>query len=135
MILQPWMNPSNADLMMGLGIVQLIVFVVLIIVLGLVIETVFLKIALSIVDSKHTDFGDVFVTAIFCLLLGWIPIIGCLLCGAIIGSRHDTGFLVGIVVYILAILIGFVIVFLIAIAIVGAIYGVSVSIPFISSWF
>ncbi|MGV9205181.1 MAG: hypothetical protein ACOC44_14310, partial [Promethearchaeia archaeon] len=73
-------------------------------------------------------------TSILCVLLGWIPCLGCFLCGAVIGSRHDTGFLVGIVVYILAILIGYILTFFIAIAILSM-FGVSAAIPGLGAFF
>lgn len=93
------------------------------------IFTIFLKISLSIVKSKETAFKEIFVTAFACVLLGWIPCIGCLLSGAIINARHETGFLAGIIVYILAILIGYIIVFFVAIAIMSFAFGINVVLP------
>lgn len=114
----------------GLGIIELVVLLILIIVIMLLLNTIFLKIALGIVDAKHTDFGDVFTTALICALVGWIPCIGCILCWVVINSRHDTGFLMAIVVWLLTILIAFVIGLVIAIALVGVIFGVSPFLPF-----
>ncbi|MFO8019930.1 MAG: hypothetical protein R6U96_15000 [Promethearchaeia archaeon] len=122
------------DPMLGLSTFTFIILVIIVIVIGLIINSIFLKIALTLVDSRHTDFGDVFVTSIICVLFGWIPCLGCLLCGAVIGSRHDTGFFVGIVVYILAILIGYILTFIISLTIVSAIFGVSATIPALGSY-
>ena len=120
---------GGIDPMLGLSMTAFIVLIVLVIIIALLINTIFLKIALALVDSKHNDFGEVFVTSILCVLLGWIPCLGCFLCGAVISSRHGTGFLVGIVVYILAILIGYILTFFIAMAVVTAIFGVSAALP------
>ncbi|MGQ4873162.1 MAG: hypothetical protein ACP6IY_03725 [Promethearchaeia archaeon] len=126
MIFQIYDMPSGYSVIFSLSPIVMIVLFVLFIVIGLLLVTLFLKIALNLVKSKNNDFNDVFVTAIICVLLGWIPCLGCILCGLVIGARHDTGFLVGLLVYILAILIGLIISILISIALVSVIYGVSI---------
>ncbi len=117
--------------MFGLAITELIIVVVLVIIVSLLIEAIFLKIALGIVkNSKNTDFGSVFVTALVMALIGWIPCIGCILSWVVINSRHNTGFGMAIVVWILAGLIGLIVAVVIVIFIVGII-GIAVVIPFI----
>ncbi|MFX0034861.1 MAG: hypothetical protein ACFE9I_04370 [Candidatus Hermodarchaeota archaeon] len=124
MILQGWWT-------LGLGLVELLIFIILIIVISLLINALFLKIALSVVKSaRHTDFGEVFVTALIIALVGWIPCLGCILSWVIINSRHETGFGMAIVVWIIAILVGLIITVLLVIFIIGII-GITVTIPFI----
>ena len=103
----------------GLGLTGLLIFVLLIIIISLIFETIFLKIALGLFKAKHTDFGEVFVTSLICALIGWIPCIGCILSWVVINSRHDTGFGTAIVVWLLAIIIGLIITVFIVIAILG----------------
>jgi hypothetical protein len=115
----------------GLAITELIIVLVLIIIVSLLIEALFLKLALSIVkNAKNTEFGSVFVTALIMALIGWIPCIGCILSWVIINSRHKTGFGMAIVVWILAGLIALVVTVLIVIFIVG-LFGIAIVIPFL----
>ncbi|MBD3256449.1 MAG: hypothetical protein GF383_15230 [Candidatus Lokiarchaeota archaeon] len=109
----------------GLTVGILIVFILIIFFVVLFLYTIFLKISLSLVSSKNNDFGAVFITALLCALVGWIPCLGCILQWVIINSRHETGFGMAIVVWILAIVIGWIIGFFIAWAIIATIYGVS----------
>ncbi len=112
------------DWIFGLDILGWVVLIVLVIVLGLIINTILLKIALSLFKADNTDFGDIFVTALIMALIGWIPIIGCILCWVIINSRHDTGFGKAILVWLIAGLIGIILTFLI-------IWGIFIAINFI----
>lgn len=113
--------------LVGLGLVEIVIIIVLIIIIALLINTIFLKIALGLVDSKHTDFGQVFVTALICAILNIIPCIGCILGWFVINSRHETGLGMAIVVWLLAILIGLIITIFIVIAIVGLL-GITIAI-------
>ncbi len=97
----------------GWDLVAVITFIIIFILVFLFIITISLIIGLSVVKSKYNDFGSVFITALFCALVGWIPCIGCILCLLIIRARHDTGFLAAIVVWLIAFLIGFLITYLI----------------------
>ena len=76
----------------GLGVTGILLFLLFFIVLALVFDTIFLKIALGLVKAKHTDFGEVFITALINALIGWIPCLGCILSLVVINSRHDTGY-------------------------------------------
>jgi hypothetical protein len=107
----------------GLGITGILLFLLFLIVLALVIDTILLKIALGLVNAKHTDFGEVFITALINALIGWIPCLGCILSLIVINSRHDTGFGTAIVVWLLAVIIGFVIAFVIVIFVILPILG------------
>ncbi|TXT63399.1 MAG: membrane protein of unknown function [Promethearchaeota archaeon] len=87
---------------MALEIFEIIIIVVAFIIITLIIETIFLYMALKVANARNTDFGDVFVTALVMALVGWIPILGCILHWIIISSRHDTGFITAIGVWIFA---------------------------------
>ncbi|MHA1489069.1 MAG: hypothetical protein ACTSRI_05375 [Promethearchaeota archaeon] len=97
--MDPWVIISN------LGPIEIIILIIIVIFISLLINTICLKIGLAIFDSKNEEFGSVFVTALVCALIGWIPCIGCILCWVIINSRHDTGFLQAIVVWLIAAII------------------------------
>ena len=112
----PWTDPIGW--LLGLGIMTIIIIVVLFIVIGLLLNTVFLLLALKITDSKHTDFGEVFVTALIMALVSWIPCIGCILSWVIISNRHDTGIAKAIGIWLLAGLIPLLIIVGIVIAII-----------------
>ena len=107
----------------GFEITAIIVILVALILLMLLFETIFLKIALGITKSKHNSFGSVFVTALVIALIGWIPCIGCILSWVVINSRHDTGFGMAIVVWIITWVIGIIITFLIIIFVIFPLIG------------
>jgi len=94
-------------------LVAVVTFIIIFVLVFLLIITISLIIGLSVVKSKYNGFGSVFITALFCALVGWIPCIGCILCWLIIRSRHDTGFLAAIVVWLIAFIMGFLITYLI----------------------
>jgi len=114
---------------LGLGLAGILIFLLLIILLALLFNTIFLKIALGLFKSKNRDFGQVFVTALINALIGWIPCIGCILSWVVINSRHDTGFGTAIVVWLLAIIIGFLVSFLIVFFVILPIIGLTMSLP------
>jgi len=115
-----------------------IVLVILIwFVINLLITTIFLEIALSIVDAKHTDFGEVFVTAFVITILGlllfiwWVlTIIALILIIYFIAKRHDIGFCMAIIVAILAKIIEFLVIIVLIIVFgtlgwaIGSIFGI-----------
>lgn len=94
--------------------------------------TIALKIALGLVKSEHTKFGNVFITSLvivivivifslFIPLPGWIVvIIALIVLWLIISARHNTGFgraiLVSIIALIVAILLVLAIIWIIFIA-------------------
>ncbi|MHA1467737.1 MAG: hypothetical protein ACTSP6_06620 [Promethearchaeota archaeon] len=97
----------------GWDLVAIVTFIIIFILIFLFIFTISLIVGLSVVKSKYNDIGSVFITSLFCALVGWIPCLGCILCLLIIRARHDTGFLAAIVVWIIAALFGFLITYLI----------------------
>lgn len=107
-----------------------ILITVLIFIINLIIMTIFLKLALGMIDkAKNTEFGSVFVTSllmVLCLyffmwLLGLIGlIIGVILVFVILGGRHNISFLTAILVAIVAFILFIIVMFIIMIFVVGA---------------
>ncbi len=107
------------------SLIDPLLYVVVIIIwflINLLITTIFLKIALGIVGAKHTDFGQVFVTALVITLLcslffiHWlITIIILILIFYFIAKRHDIGFCMAIIVAILAVVISILVIILLVI--------------------
>ncbi|MFX1274167.1 MAG: hypothetical protein ACFFBP_00795 [Promethearchaeota archaeon] len=102
--------------------ITLLLIILIWFLINLLITTIFLKIALAIVGAKHTDFGEVFVTALVVTLLcsllfiyWWLTIITLILVFYFIGKRHEIGFCMAIIVTILAIIIAFLVIFLLII--------------------
>lgn len=115
----PWTDPIGW--LLGLGFLTIIIIIVLFIVIGLLLSTVFLLLALKITNSKHTDFGEVFVTALIMSLTSWIPCIGCIIAWVVISNRHDTGIAKAIGVWLLAGLIPLLIIVGIVLALIPVI--------------
>jgi hypothetical protein len=83
---------------MALGIPVLI----LIFLVPILLQIVFLMLALKIVKGEKTNFGHVLVTWICMILVSWIPCLGCILICVIISKRHETGFWKGFLAYLIA---------------------------------
>ncbi|WXG46578.1 MAG: hypothetical protein WED05_07980 [Candidatus Atabeyarchaeum deiterrae] len=93
--------------------VWLVTFVVLAIVIGLLLGSVFLMVALGAVNGKNRKFGSVFVTVLIGVVLGWIPCIGCIIYWYIIKIRHETSWGGAIAAWLIAGLIPLVIVLIV----------------------
>jgi hypothetical protein len=85
----------------GLGALWIIIIIVLLFVL----QTIFLMIGIKAVKGKERKFGNVFLTAIINWVCTFIPIIGCVLQWIVINSRHKTGFGNAILAWLIAILV------------------------------
>jgi hypothetical protein len=108
-------GPGIAALDITAWITIIIIYILVLLVLG----TIFLKLALGVVESKNKDFSSVFVTNILNVLVGFIPCIGCILQWIIINARHETGILKAILVWLFSILIAIIITVIIIFAIFG----------------
>ncbi len=93
----------------GLTPIEITIVIIIWFIINLLITAIFLKLALGIVGAKHTDFGEVFVTAFVVTILSlllfiwWIlTIISLILIFYFIAKRHDIGFCMAIIVAILA---------------------------------
>jgi len=100
----------------GLTPIEITIVIIIWFIINLLITAIFLKLALGIVGAKHTDFGEVFVTAFVVTILSlllfiwWIlTIISLILIFYFIAKRHDIGFCMAIellVVIALFVLLG-----------------------------
>ncbi len=97
----------------GWDLVAVVTFIIIFVLVFLLIITISLIVGLSVVKSKFNDIGSVFITALFCTLVGWIPCLGCILNLLIVKTRHDTGILAAIVVLLISFLFGFLLTYLI----------------------
>ncbi|MFX0107478.1 MAG: hypothetical protein ACFE7R_04275 [Candidatus Hodarchaeota archaeon] len=93
-----------------LGTVILIVIVVFLALYG-----IFLGIALGFVNGKNRDLGSTFITALGIALLGWIPILGCIISWYLIKTRHDVGWGGAIIAWLLVFIIAIVVIISLAI--------------------
>ena len=92
----------------ALGVIGLVL--VLVFVVFLLINAVFLGIALGFVNGKNRDLGTTFVTSLLNALVSVIPCIGCILALYFIKTRHDLGWGGAIAAYILTFVIAIVVI-------------------------
>ncbi|MFO7837836.1 MAG: hypothetical protein R6V83_14425 [Candidatus Thorarchaeota archaeon] len=95
------------------------IYLVLLAVISLVINAIFLGIALGFVNGKNRDLGDTVVTAFFMAIVMIIPCIGCILQWWIIKSRHKIGWGKAITAWIMTFIIEIVVFAVIAIVFLG----------------
>jgi len=105
-----------------IGIIILVIIIA--IALGVVIYSIFLRLALSLFKCKNKDIRHVISTAFLCATVGLIPGIGCIMQWFFIDSRHETGFGMAIIVWCLSICIGFAIIIFTIVAIIYFVYGI-----------
>ena len=102
------------QLFFGLALLDIVLIFGLIIIVGIVIQAIFLGIGLGFVNCENRELGTTFVTALLMGLVGWIPCLGCILSWYFIKSRHNVGWGGALVAWIL----GAIIMFIVIIAIV-----------------
>jgi len=73
------------------GIFDILLLFALIIVVGIVVQAIFLGIGLGFVNGTNREIGSTFVTALLMGLVSWIPCLGCILSWYFIKSRHGVG--------------------------------------------
>ncbi|MBD3157458.1 MAG: hypothetical protein GF309_01595 [Candidatus Lokiarchaeota archaeon] len=96
-----------------------LIYLVVLAVISLVINGIFLGIALGFVDGKNRDLGDTFVTALFMAIVILIPCIGCILQWWVIKSRHEIGWGKAITAWIMTFVIEIVVFAVVAILFLG----------------
>ncbi len=84
---------------------------ILLLIVGIIINALFLGIALGVVHGENRELGTTVVTALLCGLVGWIPCIGCILSWYFIKTRHELGWGGAIGAWILTGIIEFLVVF------------------------
>lgn len=71
------------------------------VIVGIIIQAIFLGIGLGFVNGRNRELGTTFVTAIMMSLVLWIPCLGCILAWYFIKSRHDVGWGGALIAWIL----------------------------------
>ncbi|MFW9847833.1 MAG: hypothetical protein ACFFF4_01770 [Candidatus Thorarchaeota archaeon] len=99
---------------------------ILMIIIGLIINALFLGIALGFVNGENRELGSTFVTALGMGLLGWIPVLGCIISWYLIKTRHEVGWGGAIVAWLLTFIIEAIV---LAILIFGGILAI-LALPF-----
>lgn len=89
------------DWLFTLGLTELVMFVAIIVIVGTIIQAIFLGIGLGFVNGRNRELGTTFVTALMMSLVIWIPCLGCILAWYFIKSRHDVGWGGALVAWIL----------------------------------
>jgi hypothetical protein len=103
----------------GLAVLDIVLILGLIIIVGIVIQAIFLGIGLGFVNGSNREIGSTFVTALLMGLVGWIPCLGCILSWYFIKSRHNVGWGGALVAWIL----GAIIMYLVVFGIIFVFYG------------
>lgn len=114
------------DWFTALEVTEIIIVFLVFVLLALLLEAFFLYLALKITDARNTDFKDAFISALLMALVGWIPILGCILQWVIISKRHETGMLKAIGIWLLAGLLPIIIALSIIILVLFPIMAISV---------
>ncbi len=84
---------------------NIVTIFILLLVVGIIINAVFLGIALGVVHGENRELSTTFVTALLCGLVGWIPCVGCILDWYFIKTRHELGWGGAIAAWILTFII------------------------------
>ena len=88
-----------------------VTIIIIVIVVFLVIYGLFLGIALGFVNGENRNLGTTFVTALGIALLGWIPILGCIISWYLIKTRHEVGWGGAIIAWLLTAIIAIIVIF------------------------
>lgn len=85
----------------GLFIANILLIIALMVIVFIVVNALFLGIALGFVNGENRDFGTTIGTALGSALLGWIPCLGCIIAWWLIKTRHELGWGGAIIAWIL----------------------------------
>jgi len=107
----------------GLELLDIILIFGLIVIVGIVIQAIFLGIGLGFVNGDNRELGTTFVTALLMGLVGWIPCLGCILSWYFIKSRHNVGWGGALVAWILGAIVMIVVIVAIFLLFFGAIFA------------
>ena len=107
------------DWIFTLGFTNILIIIGIFVIVGVIIQAIFLKIGLGFVSGRNREFGTTFVTALMMSLVIWIPCLGCILAWYFIKSRHDVGWGGALVAWIL----GAIVQILVVIAIMFLFFG------------
>ncbi len=84
----------------SLGLILILVLIV-----GIIINALFLGIALGFVNGENRELGTTFVTALLSAIVMVIPCLGCILAWYFIKTRHELGWGGAIAAWILTFII------------------------------
>lgn len=107
----------------GLGLLDIVLLFGLIIIIGIVVQAIFLGIGLGFVNGSNRELGSTFVTALLMGLVGWIPCLGCILSWYFIKSRHNVGWGGALAAWILGAIIMWIVIIVLALTIFAAMFG------------
>ena len=74
-----------------LGSADGIILIAIFLIVGIIIQAIFLGIGLGFVNGRNRELGTTFVTALMMTIVLLIPCLGCILAWYFIKSRHDVG--------------------------------------------
>lgn len=104
------------EFLLGTGF---LILIVLFVVIGIIVNALFLGVALGFVNGQNREMGTTFVTALGMALLGWIPILGCIIAWYLIKTRHNVGWGGAIVAWLLTIIIEAIVIVVIVFVFLG----------------
>ncbi len=100
------MQLDFALLLGSLGLLLVLIFVI-----ALVINAIFLGIALGFVNGQNRELGTTFVTALLMAIVSLIPILGCILAWYFIKTRHNVGWGGAIAAWLITFIIEAIVIF------------------------
>jgi len=106
---------------MQFGIFDFVLIFGLIMLVGIVIQAIFLGIGLGFVNGENRELGSTFVTALLMGLVSVIPCLGCIISWYLIKSRHNTSWGGALVAWLLGGIIMAVVLVVIILAFFGGI--------------
>lgn len=74
-----------------LGLTEIVMIVAIFVIVGAIVQAIFLGIGLGFVNGRNRELGTTFVTALMMTIVSWIPCLGCILAWYFIKSRHEVG--------------------------------------------
>lgn len=79
------------DWIFTLGLTEIVMIVAIFVIVGAIVQAIFLGIGLGFVNGRNRELGTTFVTALMMTIVSWIPCLGCILAWYFIKSRHEVG--------------------------------------------
>ncbi|MGY5858876.1 MAG: hypothetical protein RTU63_05865 [Candidatus Thorarchaeota archaeon] len=104
-------------------ITSLLLIFGLIMIVGIVIQAIFLGVGLGFVNGENRELGTTFVTALLMGLVGLIPCVGCFISWYLIKTRHNTSWGGALVAWLLGGIIMIVVIFVIILTFFSGIFA------------
>jgi len=106
-----------------LGTSNGIILIGLFVIVGIVIQAIFLGIGLGFVNGRNRNLGTTFVTAVMMMFAQLIPCLGCILAWYFIKSRHDVGWGGALVAWILGTIVQIIVLIAILFLFFGSVFA------------